>query len=425
MIGITTTPRQGIGISDITLPIKNTEEKSPLLPDYGHIPIGEAWYYLDLVGTGRTTKGQKYACRSVVPKAAACNNKPHKHKPVLIPHNCGRRTCPDCWTTWADRAADRGVDVLNGYITARYGSAQKALPGMEIDRMLPRHVSFHPPRQVIDALVREVDRVIVSPRDFQTEFLKRLRQLATRIIEEAGGVAGVMVPHEIRLKSDRDNQEADYTSNTNRYRKVLNRDDWQEHVKYYPHVHVLLFGSLENSKDFNERTGWTYRMHRVAHEPRDALYYLLSHASAAHGVNAVTYFGACAPRKLRKVHEYRCRVPLVCDECIKEGIDKEHAYRVLARVLPGSLVFENDQDQEKQLHRGRGEPVKWMFEGEPSSRHYVKVRKVGIYRIHKKGDGWQARGKPEYISEDYWQELQSKGVIPGSWFDRHDDEGKR
>src|SRR5690606_5717894 len=160
----------------------------------------------------------------------------------------------------------------------------------------------------------------------------------------AGARGVVLVFHEIRLKSDRDNYEADYKSNTNRYRMILDRKDWKDHIKYYPHVHGLIFGSLENSKDFNDRTGWTYRYHRVATEPEDALYYLLSHASAGPGVNSITYFGECAPRKLRRVHEYRCREKVLCEECLKEGIAKEHSYRVLARILPGTVVFENDQD---------------------------------------------------------------------------------
>jgi len=400
-----------IGIPD-TVPIK-LRPVSQLLSDYGHIPIpGASWNYLSLVGTGMTRDSD---CGTFVSKAGACRNKPGDHKPILIPNTCGRRECPECWPTWATRAANRGTDVLNGYLTAKFGPAQRALPGLDRKYILPRHVSFHPPRRVIVDLITEVKRDNVKPSNFQKEFLRRFRDLSRAIIEETGGTAGVMVMHEIRLKSDRTEQGADNDYDINRYRKVLDRPDWKDHIRYYPHVHVLGFGNLDNSKEFHDRTGWTYRVHRVAIDPGKAIYYLLSHASAVHGVNSITYFGECAPRRLWKVKEYRHRERQICDECIQEGIERDNAIRVIATIYPGSLVRENDNSTSKRIRHGRGAPVKWSFES-ITDRHYTKVERVGVYRLAVMGEKRPPRQDPEYVSDRDWEYLQVTGCIPGSWF---------
>lgn len=400
-----------IGIPD-TVPIK-LRPVSPLLPDYGHIPLpGESWYYLTMVGTGITRDS---ACGTFVSKAGACRNKPGDHKPILIPNTCGRRECPECWPTWATRAAARGTDVLNGYLTAKFGSEQKALSGLDRKYILPRHISFHPPRRVIEDLIREVGKDNVKPSNLQKEFLRRFRDLSRAVIESAGGKSGLMVMHEIRLKSDRADQGADNDTDANRYRKVLDRPDWKNHIRYYPHVHVLVYGTLENSNEFYDRTGWTYRMHRVATDPKKAIYYLLSHASAVPGVNSLTYFGDCAPRRLWKIKEYRHREKLVCNECIQEGIERDNAIRVIATIYQGSLVRENDNKPRKRIRHGRGAPVKWSFE-EITDRYFTKVERVGVYRFAVMGEKRPPREAPEYVSDREWEYQLSTGGIPGSWF---------
>lgn len=439
-----------IGISDHYVPIKNSDVKtSPWEPDYGHIAIGEAWYDLAVTGTGKIKihevtrhgkkTGQKVACGSVHRTAAACGAKPGDHKPMFVPVSCGRRICPECWTTWAERAGKRCVDTLNGYLTAKFGPAQKALPGMDRERMLPRHVSFHPPRKVIEALVREVSRETL-PSEFQAVFISRFRKLCEEIIESASGYGsgGCIVVHEIRLRSDRKDKHSDYWTDTNRYRKVLDRRDWRDHVVYYPHVHALIFGSLEESPEFHERTekeyrektgqdggGWTYRIHRVAHEPEKAITYLLSHASIPWSVHTISYFGSCSNRRLYRMKEYRYREKIHCQECIDEGVPEAEAIRLVAYFMPGSVHFENDNDLEKRLRRGRGPPARWSFET-ITDRHYVKVHRVGVYRILQPGEKRPPRDpilprrqgvSVQYVSPDTWVELQQQGVIPGSWFE--------
>lgn len=408
-----------IGIPD-TVPIK-TRPGSPFEADYGHIPIpGESWYYLTLVGTGMPRDSD---CGTFVSKAGACRNKPGDHKPILIPNTCGRKECPECWPTWATRASKRATDVLNGYLTAKFGPEQRALPGLDRKYILPRHVSFHPPRRVLEDLIRKVERATVRPSDFQKEFLRAFRDLSRETVEEAGGLAGVMVLHEIRLKSDRANQGADNDTDANRYRKVLDRPDWKDHIRYYPHVHVLVFGTLEGSKEFHERTGWTYRLHRVATNPEKAVYYLLSHTSAVSGLNSATYFGSCSPRRLWKIKEFRHRERQICDECIQEGVERDNAIRVIATIYQGSLVRENDNNPRKRIRHGRGAPVKWSFE-EITDRHYTTVEKVGVYRFPVKGEKrpprdlfQRASWVVEYVSDRDWEYLKATGVVPGSWFD--------
>jgi len=430
-------PGYGYGISDLLVPIKRNADTAPfaLKPDSGDIDIGALRDHLWEVGTGDARE----KCGTVLHTAAACSRHPGEHKPILIPDSCGRRTCPVCWPTWAERAGKRGADVLNGYLTARYGPAQKALPGMKREYLLPRHVSFHPPRKVIEALVDEVVTEIEHPDQFQRVFARRFRELCTEVITGAGGVAGALVLHEIRLKGDRDVNESDRRCDVNRYREVLDRPDWREHVKYYPHCHTALFGFLEPAGDFHARTGWTYRLHRVVEEPENLIFYLLSHAPAADRVNSITYFGGCSPRRLQRVGEYRCREKVRCNECLEAGIPKEEAFRVVSRL--DKLTCENDGDPGERLRRrGRGAPVSWTYET-ISDRKYVKVRRVGIYRARLPGEKKRARDpegpgvrmpweprrvrvpgqslsrRVRYIREEDWDDYLARGIIPGSWFE--------
>ena len=406
-------PGDPYGIPDPIGTDKKVLTTSPFFSDYGHIPIGEFFYHIDLVGTGYAKK----KCGTALPdKAGVCSNKPGTHKPVLIPNHCNRRICPVCWTHWAEQAGKRGADILNGYLTAKYGPEQKALPGMDRDLMLPRHFSFHPPRRIINILIDEVKKEIAKPSDFQRVFLRKLRDMARNIIESAGGQGGLMVIHEIRLCDDQADLQGDLRLSTNRYRQVLDRRDWRDHVKYYPHIHVLIFGAIENARDFEERTGWTYRNHRVVHEPEKAIHYLLSHASAATRINAITPFGCCSQRSLAKVKEYRYREYIRCDECIDEGVDPDNAIRVVGTLDPHSLVYENSNDPLARLSGGLGKLIRWSID-DITPRHFARVHRVGVYEIVRPGHRVRREKDPTYLGEDWWTKYLREGVIPGSWFD--------
>lgn len=461
-----------LGYPDLLVPIDfSDDEKAP-----GYLDISPLLPYLSMTGTGFR---KDEWCGSTQTFAGFCNNKPAEHRPVLVPFTCGRRACPECWMTWADRAGHRVRDVVNGYLTARYGPVQKISEvvdlsietsrdvsgvrgeGLRAPRaadpatraaskvnekrcgyrsrnekqlryLLPRHVSWHPPREVLEDLVGEVLEEIMDPAQFQTVFHQKFRRLAQAVILEAGATGGIYIPHDIRLRKDRATTRADRELDTDRYRAILDRADWREHVKYWPHAHGLLFGPLENAKDFQKRTGWTYRVHRVVSDPDPLVHYLLSHSIAPETKQHVVIpFGDL--KRLEKLGEHRCRRHVLCDACTEEGRPEDQAYRVVGRLLQGSLSFEHDLQPEARLRHGRGKLQAWGVE-DLTDKHFVRTHRVGVFRLRAPGEkrtpkpidpreeGWSPGKAPawhahiKYHTEENWKTREASAEIPGDWF---------
>lgn len=355
------------------------------------IDIGRLRNYISVVGTGRP----KEFCGNIRTLAAACQNKPGEHDPILIPQTCGRRICDECWTTWAGRASKRVGDVLNGYLNAKMGDVT-TFSMDEIERALPRHISFHPPDHVLDALVEQTKKECDHEWQFPYKFLRNFRKLAEGILSSAGVDAGVLILHEIRIK---DEWRTDNELQTNRYRSLLKNKDWIYKVKYYPHVHGLIFGMIENAASFYARTGWTYRNHsqkkmpdgsyqlNPIRNPEGLVYYLLSHAQATEGVNTVTYMGELSNRRLVKIGERVFRMPEECEQCKEEGTLLDYN-RVISYLHRETLKFENDGNKAALLRSGRGKPVLWGFDT-ITDRVYFKTERIGEYRLLSPGTIWK------------------------------------
>lgn len=402
--------------------------------DPGHAPGGEdalTWWYE--TGTGYARED----CGMFLRTVAACGTKPGAHKPLWIPNSCGRASCPVCWETWAERAGKRVRDSLEGYMSLVYGNSQQPLPGMRLDKMRARHIVLSPPRKLLEALVEDVRRTADGP-EFQREVLKKIEKEALKVIRKSGLTAGIMIVHGIRLKKDRDSRAADMHNSTNRYREILDRPDWREHVEWYPHVHLLAYGSLDSFEVFHQATGWVYRAFRAVEEPERVVRYLLSHAPTVPYRKAYVPFGRMNSRHMVKVREYCCRMPVACEECVKEGKGEEEAERVIAVLAEDEhgqpcMMCEHDHDIDAR-HRARGDrgdPVAWSFES-VSNMRYTKVKRRFVYawkgldpgrgpprRMHRRpsaGLGLSEQDRRVWVRQEVWDDLVDSGAI-SSWYE--------
>ena len=415
--------------------------------DNDHAPGGAevlTWWYE--TGTGYA----KDTCGTLLKTVAACNNHPGSHKPLLIPDSCGRASCPVCWETWADRAGKRVRDTMEGYMALKFGNSRKPLPGLDLDRIRARHITFSPSKMLIKRLVSETLQE-TDAAGFQRLFLQKFKKEALQVVKAGGLTAGIMILHGIRLKKDKEARKADLRNNTNRYREVLDRPDWRDHVVWYPHVHVLGHGSVDSFDEFTEKTGWIYRVLRVVEEPEAVVKYLLSHAPTVPNRVAYVRFGEMNSQHMRKVKEYRCRMSIECEECLEAGVPKEKATRVIAILAEGAdgkacLKCEHDDDIDARYKsRSRGAPVSWAFETVSNTR-YTRVksrctyqwvvpgsRGPGISRVrgsrrrHPGGTIYSELGyarvnldrfsdRRVWVREEVWDQLVESGVI-SSWYE--------
>lgn len=424
----------------------------------GHAPGGEEilpWWY----ETGTGYAGDD--CGTFLKTVAACNSRPGDHKPLRIPDSCGRASCPICWPVWADRAGTRVRDSLEGYMSLVYGNSQKPIPGMKLDYARARHIPLSPDRQVVEKIVNALKKKGVDGPNFEREFLKRFVKEAQKAIKLSGAsgegtglTAGIMVVHGIRLAKDEDASRADMDHSTNRYREVLDRPDWRDHVVWYPHVHLLAYGSLDSFEEFHKNTGWRYRVLRTVDEPEAVVRYLLSHAPTVPYRKAYVPFGKMNSRYMVKVREFCCRMPVKCEECIEAGVPEEEADRVIATLAEDEygrpcLECEHDHDLDAR-HRARGDrgaPVAWSFET-VSNRRFTRVKRRFVYEWRSlAGPGPGPRRVPPrqhrasaarvyselgharvnldssfgsdrrvWVSEEKWDRLVELGVI-SSWYE--------
>jgi hypothetical protein len=378
------------------------------------------------VGTGF----QKDDCGNLQARAGACNKYPGgkdgRHRPLLIPISCGRRACPEDWTIWANRAGERVHQVLNSYLSKKYGNVPPEDDGKR-EHLLARHISWHPEEKQMDQLIEETLIAVTNQRAlapdyarFQAELDRRFRIMASRVMTEAGAVAWVQVTHEIRLLDPRGNHDADTNLEINRYRDILDRPDWRDHVKLYLHAHGLVIGALPPYDVFYKMTGgWTYKVHGTATNPAGLVFYLVSHAPAADGVRSITYHGELGKRVMVKNWEYRARVIVPCQDCVDDK--EEDPIRVIAMLHPGSLAWENDGNLDARVRRGRGELSDWTFD-EITNKPYIKVRRLIEYKLL--GPGERAPKKKHkddrvsWPSNNYLQDLINRGELPGEWHAR-------
>ena len=410
-----------------------------------------AWIYE--TGTGTVKEG----CGTVLRTVAACNRHPGEHKPLLIPNSCGRAACPVCWDVWAERAGVRVRDSLEGYLSIVYGNSQKPLAGLKKESLRARHIVFSPPHSLTEELIADTLQE-ADAADFQRVFLQKFRRAAISVVRGAGVVAGVIFEHDIRLKTD--SAAVDQENDINRYREILDRPDWRDHVEFSPHVHILGYGYLEDSSEFYEESGgWIYRTIRVVDDPELVVKYLLSHAPTVPNRCAYARFGRMHSRYMEKVKEYRCREYIACEECLEAGVSEAEAVRVIATLAvdPGgtpALKCEHDGDIGAR-HRagGRGDPVSWSFES-ISNWKYSRVKHRSVYRLRSPrgglgpgpgiGEGVRVLGgrPPDprvtaelgravvnldrfpyrvdddrlvWVGSDRWDELMQRGII-SSWY---------
>jgi len=416
-------------------------------------PLGQVKAYIVSSGTGVVSKDYCGTYRSHV---AACNQKPGDHKPLLIRKGCNSQQCPECWEVWAKKRSASMEDSLNGYMNLKFGWVQKHRKGFSVNRVYPRHSSFHPPQELLKSLILETldelgDLEEYPMGTFDRVFWSKFGPIARRMARDAGIIAGIVINHDFRLADEDDDEirrgEGRYVA---RYRAIMDRPDWYNHIKFYPHIHVIGWGRLENILAFKASTGWTYRMHGVARNPAGLAYALLSHAVCIPGSKAYVPIGEMHSSKMACVKEYRYSEPILCSECLEEGRSEAESRRVIATLLSTddggyALRCEHDGDLGERLrHRGRGSPVSWSFESISnftyrrvvSRRVYAWRRDLDLARSEPGGgiepDGLMRPGERKRrlsihqmelgariirISKENFERGVLEGSIPGSWFE--------
>ena len=413
-------------------------------------PLGQVKPYIVSSGTGMVSKEYCGTYRSHV---AACNQKPGEHKPLLIRKGCNSQQCPECWEVWANKRSKSMEDSLNGYMNLKFGWVQKHRKGFSVNRVYPRHSSFHPPQELLKSLILETldelgDLEEYPMGTFDRVFWSKFGPIARRMARDAGIIAGIVIPHDFRLADEDDGEirrgDGRYVA---RYRAIMDRPDWYNHIKFYPHIHVIGWGRLENILAFKASTGWTYRMHGVARNPAGLAYALLSHAVCIPGSKAYVPIGEMHSSKMACVVEYRYSEPILCSECLEEGRSEAESRRVIATLLPTddggyALRCEHDGDLGARLrHRGRGSPVSWSF-AEISNFTYRRTVSRRVYAWRSRSgrspgggidpDGLMRPGERERRLSRYQMKLGAQvipiskekfewrvriGTIPGSWFE--------
>ena len=415
-------------------------------------PLGQVKAYIVSSGTGVVSKDYCGTYRSHV---AACNQKPGDHKPLLIRKGCNSQQCPECWEVWAKKRSASMEDSLNGYMNLKFGWVQKHRKGFSVNRVYPRHSSFHPPQELLKPLILETldelgDLEEYPMGTFDRVFWSKFGPIARRMARDAGIIAGIVINHDFRLADEDDDEirrgEGRYVA---RYRAIMDRPDWYNHIKFYPHIHVIGWGRLENILAFKASTGWTYRMHGVARNPAGLAYALLSHAVCIPGSKAYVPIGEMHSSKMACVKEYRYSEPILCSECLEEGRSEAESRRVIATLLSTddggyALRCEHDGDLGERLrHRGRGSPVSWSFESISNFTYRRTVsRRVFAWRQDLarpadpgggiEPDGLVRPGERKRclsihqvklgarvirISKENFERGVLDGSIPGSWFD--------
>lgn len=198
-------------------------------------------------------------------------------------HQCGRRECPDCWSSqWA---GPRTVNVVSRLAAARYAAGE----GLS--------------RRMVHAVVSPPDDAL--PNTIEGFYEGRRR--ANEIAKEHGIRGGVVVAHGYRPLDETWERYQDLDPDLPLWRWIRsNGRPWKEQVYWSPHFHIVGLSRDTKAADSDDLDGWVFRKIRSLSRydglrDRDGIEdmigvvrYLLSHATfpAHENRQAVTWFGS-------------------------------------------------------------------------------------------------------------------------------------
>jgi len=386
------------------------------------VPKVQRTYGLFVVGTGYIKDDR---CGRFKPLeddvAGACQNEPNEHRPFLLPIGCCRRECPEDWSRWAHKGARRAANLVNGFLNAKFKEQSQLIPGF-VPRYLPDHISVHPPRSVVLDLVKRTEKALVkkgvSLKDydagglFHKIFQKKYNEAEQRTLAIVGIRSYASVYHPVRLRKWDEEDKADANQDTQRYRRVLDRKDWQKGVKFSVHSHVITDGSyLMNSSEFYEKTGgWTYRNHREILNLESLVLYLLSHAGSVPGRESIRYLGVFHNMTLQGT--IKAEYFPDCPECVKEGKYDPCQCNYTVGTL---LATRYDQDE-----NGRRVLVEWEW-GKISRKFIRRSRIIPVFRLNPPGEPRRAMKKTEdgrkinVTPKEFWDKLRPEIQKVNRW----------
>jgi hypothetical protein len=244
--------------------------------------------------------GERYAnCGSTVFKG--CENTsahPQGKKFIrLSKANCHRKSCPECYSSWASKESERAV---LRHTTFHVGSRKVR----RIQQRAACDFRSHPPAVLHKALIAECEELIGESRDQPIHYMisppqdlydgksleafKKLRREVMRIAKLTGFRGGDMLFHGYRLKC-----------------KLCGKaiPDYHDHCEcsslaqkvwvWSPHFHCVGYGWIDGKKvkAIHESMGWVCKNLGVRESVFFTHLYLLSHCAVSAGVHAVTWFG--------------------------------------------------------------------------------------------------------------------------------------
>lgn len=382
------------------------------------VPHVQLRYPLLEVGTGKI-KDEFCGTFKLTPGAiaGACRNNPDGHKPAAIPLGCSRRECPSDWGKWALRAAKRVSGHVNGYLNQKYKNQKNLIPGAP-GAYLPDHVMISPGRSTVQRIVAEAEREISRPDmlvadsvDFHRAFWRLYREEEARIIDMLGITGCIAFPHDIRLRSSKESDKADRAADANRYREVLDREDWNDYVKFSPHSHMVTDGCFipMTSDELYDKTGWIYRNLGEITNCEALVYYLMSHAPVIAGMHNDRPLGSFHPSRLAHIGTIKIEVYPKCPECIAEGLAPEYSEYVVG-IVAAAEYERND--------RGRRVLKSWIWEA-VTNKPYRRMERMKTYRILQPGERIDRALEPKwskYYTVEQWAALPDEFEIrlPGT-----------
>lgn len=215
-----------------------------------------------------------------------------KHLERVVVATCGRSACPQCFPTWAMRAAQRAADRLAA------GRELYAREGVHLAEA--RHVVFSPPQEWAVGLLAQ-----------GRKGLAKLWREAIKTILASGFKGGAIVFHAYRIRKGGDGKSV--VRGNGKYRRA----EADGLLVLSPHFHAMGYGRIQNAREFHAETGWTYknRGDRLTEKERvGTVAYLLDHvALLGDGGHALRWFGLFGYRKFGVEKETSEREPLKCE----------------------------------------------------------------------------------------------------------------
>lgn len=240
-----------------------------------------------------------------------------------IYHSCDTLSCPVCVDSAITKKARDAAEHFDHYESAKLQENAVLIPG-EHRRAIPRHIIFSPSPAHTAELWKKGGKTHAGFLQAAREELREMNKLlvagryvyhANRVKHPDTGLTGKEAKALLTREAKLSGNMTDESPASDLYKHIRKQKNWQDYFYFFPHFHIVGFGTLPSYEEFSEMfPGWIYSNKGNVPNVGGLLRYLYSHMAMIEGCHSTVPFGRMGTAVLGTEELRTTYQDVICDE---------------------------------------------------------------------------------------------------------------